>query len=144
MGADDLLLLAQRAASECPRWTRAVEDQSAPIPRKLRASLVGDFRRMRVDRLALSELLRLPASRMFWCRECQVANVIAYRCSHPWFLLCRAIPFVRPLPRPLHQPVCFAVITRTAVILFPPFSLRLGWKGCGVRCSPWRLPYFSG
>ena len=25
-------VLAQRAASEGPRWTRAVEDQSAPIP----------------------------------------------------------------------------------------------------------------
>jgi hypothetical protein len=25
-------MLAQRAASEGPRWTRAVEDQSAPIP----------------------------------------------------------------------------------------------------------------
>jgi len=32
MGADDLSLLAQRAASEGPRWTRAVEDRSAPIP----------------------------------------------------------------------------------------------------------------
>jgi hypothetical protein len=27
-----VLLLAERAASEGPRWTRAVEDQSAPIP----------------------------------------------------------------------------------------------------------------
>ena len=27
-----IFVLAQRAASEGPRWTRAVEDQSAPIP----------------------------------------------------------------------------------------------------------------
>jgi hypothetical protein len=32
MEPDDLLLLAQRAASEGPRWTRAIEDQSVPIP----------------------------------------------------------------------------------------------------------------
>jgi hypothetical protein len=31
MEPDDLSVLAQRAASEGPRWTRAVEDQSAPI-----------------------------------------------------------------------------------------------------------------
>ena len=34
-------MLAQRAASEGPRWTRAVEDQSAPIPEEVRASLDG-------------------------------------------------------------------------------------------------------
>ena len=27
-------MLAQRAVSEDPRWTRAVQDQSAPIPKK--------------------------------------------------------------------------------------------------------------
>src|SRR5207244_2317290 len=31
---------AQRAASEGPRWTRAVEDQSAPIPKE-RKSMLG-------------------------------------------------------------------------------------------------------
>jgi hypothetical protein len=41
MEPDDLSVLAQRAASEGPRWTRAVEDQSAPIPREKRASLEG-------------------------------------------------------------------------------------------------------
>ena len=25
-----------------------------------------------------------------------------------------------------------------------PFSLRLGWKECGLRRSTWRLPYLSG
>ena len=32
-------VLAQRAASEGPRWTRAVEDQSAPIPEELTGEL---------------------------------------------------------------------------------------------------------
>jgi len=37
-------VLAQRAASKGPRWTRAVEDQSAPIPReRKRASLERAF-----------------------------------------------------------------------------------------------------
>jgi len=27
-------MLAQRAVEDSPRWTRAVEDQSAPIPEK--------------------------------------------------------------------------------------------------------------
>ena len=34
-------MLAQRAASEGPRWTRAVEDQSAPIPPLERTSKLG-------------------------------------------------------------------------------------------------------
>jgi hypothetical protein len=34
-------VLAQRAASEGPRWTRAVEDQSAPIPRDITIKLGG-------------------------------------------------------------------------------------------------------
>ena len=32
-------VLAQRAASEGPRWTRAVEDQSAPIPEESTSKL---------------------------------------------------------------------------------------------------------
>ena len=36
-------MLAQRAASEGPRWTRAVEDPSDPIPERQRASLEGTF-----------------------------------------------------------------------------------------------------
>jgi hypothetical protein len=32
-------VLAQRAASEGPRWTRAVEDQSAPIPEEKMSEL---------------------------------------------------------------------------------------------------------
>jgi hypothetical protein len=32
-------VLAQRAASEGPRWTRAVEDQSAPIPEEKTSEL---------------------------------------------------------------------------------------------------------
>ncbi len=32
-------MLAQRAASEGPRWTRAVEDQSAPIPGEITSKL---------------------------------------------------------------------------------------------------------
>ncbi len=39
MEPDDLSVLAQRAASEGPRWTRAVEDQSAPIPREIASKL---------------------------------------------------------------------------------------------------------
>jgi len=34
-------VLAQRAASEGPRWTRAVEDQSAPIPEEITSKLGG-------------------------------------------------------------------------------------------------------
>ena len=34
-------VLVQRAVSEDPRWTRAVGDQSAPIPERERASLEG-------------------------------------------------------------------------------------------------------
>jgi hypothetical protein len=34
-------VLAQRAASEGPRWTRAVEDQSAPIPEERVRELGG-------------------------------------------------------------------------------------------------------
>jgi hypothetical protein len=36
-----IFLLAQRAASEGPRWTRAVEDQSAPIPEEISSELGG-------------------------------------------------------------------------------------------------------
>jgi hypothetical protein len=32
-------MLAQRAASEGPRWTRAMEDQSAPIPEEITSEL---------------------------------------------------------------------------------------------------------
>ncbi len=32
-------MLAQRAASEGPRWTRAVEAQSAPIPKEITSEL---------------------------------------------------------------------------------------------------------
>jgi hypothetical protein len=39
MEPDDLSVLAQRAASEGPRWTRAVEDQSAPIPEEVTSKL---------------------------------------------------------------------------------------------------------
>jgi hypothetical protein len=34
-------VLAQRAASEGPRWTRAVEDPSAPIPEEITSKLGG-------------------------------------------------------------------------------------------------------
>ena len=37
----DLSMLAQRAASEGARWTRAVEDQSAPIPEEITSKLGG-------------------------------------------------------------------------------------------------------
>jgi hypothetical protein len=37
-------VLAQRAASEGPRWTRAVEDQSAPIPEEVTSELGGIIR----------------------------------------------------------------------------------------------------
>jgi len=40
-------VLAQRAAWEGPRWTRAVEDQSAPIPEEI-ASELG--RIIRIDK----------------------------------------------------------------------------------------------
>ena len=36
-------MLAQRAASEGPRWTRAVEDQSAPIPEEITSELGGSI-----------------------------------------------------------------------------------------------------
>ena len=34
MEPDDLSVLAQRAVADSPRWTRAVEDQSGPIPKE--------------------------------------------------------------------------------------------------------------
>jgi hypothetical protein len=34
-------VLVQRAVSEGPRWTRAVEDQSAPIPEEITSELGG-------------------------------------------------------------------------------------------------------
>src|SRR4029077_9193306 len=37
-------VLAPRAASEGPRWTRAVEDHSVSIPERKRASVEGTFR----------------------------------------------------------------------------------------------------
>ena len=37
-------MLAQRAAWEGPRWTRAVEDQSASIPEKIASELGGIIR----------------------------------------------------------------------------------------------------
>jgi hypothetical protein len=37
-------VLAQRAAWEGPRWTRAVEDQSAPIPEEIASELGGIIR----------------------------------------------------------------------------------------------------
>ena len=37
-------MLAQRAAWEGPRWTRAVEDQSASIPEELASELEGIIR----------------------------------------------------------------------------------------------------
>ena len=37
-------VLAQRAASEGPRWTRAVEDQAAPIPEEITNELGGNMR----------------------------------------------------------------------------------------------------
>ncbi len=36
-------VLAQRAASEGPRWTRAVEDQSAPILEEITSELGGSY-----------------------------------------------------------------------------------------------------
>jgi hypothetical protein len=38
-------VLAQRAASEGPRWTRAVEAQSAPIPEEITSELGGTLYR---------------------------------------------------------------------------------------------------
>jgi len=37
-------VLAQRAAWEGPRWTRAVEDQSAPIPEEIASEFGGIIR----------------------------------------------------------------------------------------------------
>jgi hypothetical protein len=34
-------VLAQRAVADAPRWTRAVEDQSAPIPEEITSELGG-------------------------------------------------------------------------------------------------------
>jgi hypothetical protein len=39
MGADRSSVLAQRAVEDSPRWTRAVEDHSAPIPEELTSKL---------------------------------------------------------------------------------------------------------
>jgi hypothetical protein len=36
-------MLAQRAVADSPRWTRAVEDQSAPIPREKTSELGGSI-----------------------------------------------------------------------------------------------------
>ena len=41
MGSLVVLLLAERAPSEGPRSTRAVEDQSAPIPKERTSKLGG-------------------------------------------------------------------------------------------------------
>jgi hypothetical protein len=41
MEPDDLPVLAQRAASEGPRWTRALEDQSVSISEKITNKLGG-------------------------------------------------------------------------------------------------------
>ena len=36
-------VLAQRAVEDSPRWTRAVEDQSAPIPEEVTSKLGGNI-----------------------------------------------------------------------------------------------------
>jgi len=36
-------MLAQRAVADSPRWTRAVEDQSAPIPEDITNKLGGNI-----------------------------------------------------------------------------------------------------
>jgi hypothetical protein len=51
-------VLAQRAASEGPRWTRAVEDQSAPIPREITSKLGGN---MYIVRCAVKKNLPAPS-----------------------------------------------------------------------------------
>ena len=65
-------MLAQRAASEGPRWTRAVEDPSAPIPKEVARDLrrIGGSqtvllaRRTRTIRMcSLGQATRLGASR---------------------------------------------------------------------------------
>ena len=50
-------MLAQRAALEGPRWTRAVEDRSAPIPEEITSELGGSIDCMLADR-ARSEFAR--------------------------------------------------------------------------------------
>ena len=57
MEPDDLSVLAQRAASEGPCWTRAVEDQSAPIPEEITSEL-GRMRRSRQVPFLLAERAR--------------------------------------------------------------------------------------
>ena len=51
-------VLAQRAASEGPRWTRAVEDQSAPIPEEITSKLgriiyIVRYTQSRIDQATL-------------------------------------------------------------------------------------------
>ena len=60
MEAERSSVLAQRAASEGPRWTRAVEDPSAPILKK-RTSKLGRIiyivrrAQVRIDQAALEK-----------------------------------------------------------------------------------------
>jgi hypothetical protein len=82
------LVLAQRAAAEGPRWTRAGEDQSAPIPEEITSELgesiyagstraVGDHSGYYCDRGTKREDNRLPPSQtgliaraqVRWCKE---------------------------------------------------------------------------
>ncbi len=43
MGAWRFPVLAQRAVADSPRWTRAVEDQSAPISKEVTSELGGSI-----------------------------------------------------------------------------------------------------
>jgi len=57
MEAEGSSVLAQRAASEGPRWTRAMEDPSAPIPEEISGKLgwIIDARNGRPSRLDLED-----------------------------------------------------------------------------------------
>ena len=48
-------MLAQRAASEGPRWTRAVEDQSAPTPGDITSELGGSIYFVRRAQLRIDQ-----------------------------------------------------------------------------------------
>ena len=57
-------MLVQRAASEGPRWTRAVEDQSAPIPEEItseRGRIIYIVRRAQLPAASQGELVEHSA-----------------------------------------------------------------------------------
>ena len=58
-------MLAQRAVADSPRWTRAVEDQSAPIPKEVTSELGGSI----IEMCSPGTRARLDALGVGWVRK---------------------------------------------------------------------------